>query len=668
MTSTIVFLIRLGDTLRLRALVTLDYDHVKTIRRGHHCDMHFFRPKTVDEQQDSQRMEIAVDHDFLFLRGTGSDSEPALLQGNVVLELREPTTVRSITLQFRGKAYVAQPPQQDSLSSGGNPTSTYVVCKHNWSFLEGAKKNSYTLKAGRHLFPFKLQLGGSLPSSLVTDAMGGASVSYKLRAVAQRTGLSHNIQAVAPIYLIRSLAPTALEYQQTRDIEYTWMNKLLFYIAIPHVAWAAGDELVALLKITPLVKGVGVLSITTTLRETTKLHGRQGSHTRKVATVVHEILGGTAVQVVEHEDRKDSRFSLASRVPTPSSQPVAGPSRLGDTTPSPPNEPSQGEDDVVTTLKLPIPSQCTPSHSQDPVNVSYVVHWSVLVTNADGHISELFCSLPITILDSYLLNESRSHTTTARQLLVGHSEPPSRLEDKSELPSYMEHVRDRVANMALSEANTLRVTNPWVQMGVSPIIVDGQRACPAPLEVIADHPFISDPNHPLFLDWVNAELLISQGATRVTFPTNAEVEGSGHNTPIPHPEHPSTPTTVSAEGIATYTHPSHASNSLRGIFTATLEPVSSFSHPAWLSTRPDPKTPRNLSSTSLSSAETLQRRVREVAQPVPNVNSELLHRAFTEVPDYEIAVKGFLGGVPPLSSMHGLPSYSDSEGLRHSHS
>ena len=38
----------------------------------------------------------------------------------------------------------------------------------------------------------------------------------------------------------------------------------------------------------------------------------------------------------------------------------------------------------------------------------------------------------------------------------------------------------------------------------------------------------------------------------------------------------------------------------------------------------------------------------------------LLPRAFIETPDYEIASRGFLGGgIPPLSSYAGLPSYEE---------
>jgi hypothetical protein len=42
-----------------------------------------------------------------------------------------------------------------------------------------------------------------------------------------------------------------------------------------------------------------------------------------------------------------------------------------------------------------------------------------------------------------------------------------------------------------------------------------------------------------------------------------------------------------------------------------------------------------------------------------NSNDAMLHRAFTEVPDYSIASRGFIGGVPPLSSLQGLPSYEE---------
>jgi len=46
---------------------------------------------------------------------------------------------------------------------------------------------------------------------------------------------------------------------------------------------------------------------------------------------------------------------------------------------------------------------------------------------------------------------------------------------------------------------------------------------------------------------------------------------------------------------------------------------------------------------------------------VPVTSHSLLHRAFTEVPDYDIASRGFLGGVTPLETLQGLPSYEEAE-------
>jgi len=46
---------------------------------------------------------------------------------------------------------------------------------------------------------------------------------------------------------------------------------------------------------------------------------------------------------------------------------------------------------------------------------------------------------------------------------------------------------------------------------------------------------------------------------------------------------------------------------------------------------------------------------------VPVTSYSLLHRAFTEVPDYGIASRGFLGGVTPLETLQGLPSYEEAE-------
>ena len=53
-------------------------------------------------------LEIVVAQETLVLKGSGSDVEPAVLSGNVVLHLAERTSIKEINLQFRGKARVPQ--------------------------------------------------------------------------------------------------------------------------------------------------------------------------------------------------------------------------------------------------------------------------------------------------------------------------------------------------------------------------------------------------------------------------------------------------------------------------------------------------------------------------------------------------------------------------------
>ncbi|KAK0194986.1 hypothetical protein F5146DRAFT_1023740 [Armillaria mellea] len=674
--------------------------------------------------KERPRLEIILDKDCIFLKGTGVDVEPARLSGHVVLYLAESTSIKEITLQFRGKARLPVP-ANESMSLNSSPL-TYIVCNHEWSFLEGEKKHSHTLKPGRHFFPFQLQLGGSLPSSISTGT-GGASVAYKLRAHAVRPGLSHNLQTFLPVTLIRSFAPEALEYQQTLEIENTWPEKLMYSIMIPHKAWAAGDVLTALVKFSPLSKGVGVLSITTTVQETTKVYARIGAQesSRTVATVRHEIVGGKAVEVQENRWRPSPTTPGHSLPTTPnlthslSSSPRSSThsssssgyfshhassaslaeAGLSNVTASPSTSTDQTEnlemsnDDVVTYLTFPMPLHITPTHALEPIIVSHRIRWSILILNLDGHTSELRCSLPLHLLDYRLLEEARSHTSATRRLLLGGPEvPPEELQDDMELPSYTAHVRDRVANMFLPESATMRVTNPWVHGGISPTIVTnaGTEALSSPwprstsgnstpleAHLLAHLPHAPGSGDSTPLDWVNSELLLSLSEED---PPTLSV--NSRQPPIHSPHSPSDhtdsnpatrpssgrPSRLSSRSASpdrgfhvagpheTYVHSGNASRNIHGLFKTSMKPFTSLAHPHWLSSR----------SNSHSSIAESQRQAAVTARPPvhlsdPNSGTALLHRAFTEVPDYRIAARGFIGGVPPLTSMRGLPSYEDVE-------
>ncbi|EDR11623.1 uncharacterized protein LACBIDRAFT_314025 [Laccaria bicolor S238N-H82] len=732
-------------------------------------------------------LDIILDSPFLILRGLGPDVESTRLSGNVLLFLTEPTSVKEITLQFKGKARLPTSASESLLNNAA--TTSYTVCTHDWSFLEGERKHSHTLKAGRHLFPFQLEIGGSLPSSIATHGFGGASVSYKLRAIASRSGLtSSRLQAFMPVVIMRSFAHGALEYQQTLEIENSWPEKLMYSILLPHKAWAAGDKLSALVKFSPLSKGTSVSHLTTSIHETTKIFARSGplESTRTITTTRHDIVNGKAVEVPIDRPRSTygrSRSNTASGSGTPMTPLSVEASRQSPMTPAthlpPISEPSlsssndvsqssqsqEDEDllvenhDIVTLISVALPTTLTPSHAVEPINITHRVRWSIFILNPDGHTSELRCSLPLYVLDNNLLEEAHAFSAATRRLVLsvltandpdeeGVAHRVSELEDEDrELPSYNMHIRDRVANMFLPEGQVLRVTNPWVTHHTSPTVAPGAEA-PHEIYMYSDpqprrsgysspaldsERFSQLPHAPTSrdrttLDWVNSELLLSLSDTP---PRRAEHEiESTHTSPEedrsrshsrwssrPHSRAPSPERTTTVHhgngsgsgatspaglspgfGASMERQQSESfmqtSRNLQSLLKATMKPFTSLGgghqqshhhhgpftrsfhshmhhsvHSSQFNTLQHPH-PSSSSSAipPLNPIPSYERtsggpqRVNTVQHADPaNSGPSLLHRAFTEVPDYSIAARGFLGGVPPLTSMRGLPSYEESE-------
>ncbi|KAG6817496.1 hypothetical protein H0H87_008121 [Tephrocybe sp. NHM501043] len=666
------------------------------------------------EKDPKPRIEILLDTPYLFLKGVGVDVEPTRLSGHVAIYLSEATPIKEITLQFRGKARLPVPP------------------------------SDHTLKAGRHLFPFQLRIGGSLPSTIASPAFGGAAVSYKLHAQVVRTGFFNHwqtFQAGLPVHIIRSFAPEAMEYQQTLEIENTWPAKLMYSIMVPHKAWAAGDKLTALVKFSPLVKGVYVLSVATSIHEQTKVYARNGpqEQTRLVASTKHEIVNGRTVEVEDHRtghsrtpsnpsspaspaspsfgftnaSRSNSSTSLSSLgrqyfSHTPlrgftSSTSVATPaSELPPSVPSPSSSTAEetsvaetDSQDVVTYLSIHVPLTVTPTHSLEPIIVSHRIRWNILILNLDGHTSELRCSLPLHLLDYRLLNESRNLSAATRRLLIGGAEVPSTEEEDVQLPSYNQHIRDRVANMFLPDSATMRVTNPWITQHASPVpsadapatfwpITSSGSCTPLEAHLLTNLPHQPDPNASNTpLEWVNSELLLSlsQQAPPRLRARSPQREAGPSSQPLTRTTSRSRPGsrvlsrlssrnnsperdrgrdrghTLAAHANETYLHNGNTDRNSHGVFSATMKPSSSFNPGGFLS--------RSTSSQHLPSTAEVEAASRP-AQPIHTISvgrnsgTDLLHRAFTEVPDYSVASRGFIGGVPPLSSMQGLPSYDES--------
>ena len=92
-------------------LVSALHNALQNPPHTHHSD---YQDSTLASRKDDKHnIEIIVDTDVLTLRGTGTEVTPALLSGQVALNLAESTPVKQITLQFRGKAKL--PPVENEM-------------------------------------------------------------------------------------------------------------------------------------------------------------------------------------------------------------------------------------------------------------------------------------------------------------------------------------------------------------------------------------------------------------------------------------------------------------------------------------------------------------------------------------------------------------------------
>lgn len=83
--------------------------HAFTSNTSHTPSNHTTGEHGMLQEKSKTSLEIIVEPEILCLKGTGPDVEPALLSGHVVLHLTESTSIKGISLSFRGKARLPAP-------------------------------------------------------------------------------------------------------------------------------------------------------------------------------------------------------------------------------------------------------------------------------------------------------------------------------------------------------------------------------------------------------------------------------------------------------------------------------------------------------------------------------------------------------------------------------
>ncbi|KAG8888253.1 hypothetical protein FRB98_008087 [Tulasnella sp. 332] len=413
-----------------------------------------------------EHIEIQLPNDTVVLRGVGQEVEPVVLSGNVVVNLEEATNIREIALNFTGKARLPQQEGRHHSARFGNHNPTYTLFSRDWNFLtlEGTRSHRHTLKAGRHVFPFQLNIDDTFPPSM---GMANSSITYKLRATVVRPSFSSNWITQRYVNIIRGFSPEALEYSQTVEIENTWPGKVMYSIMIPHKAFAGGDYIPALLKFTPIAKGCSVTSIEGTVKEYSSVvwKGASPVQTSKVvAKCKYEIHGGAAIDVLSetpgYRRWAEETYGVGAGAWIASTS--AG--SPGSSEPPVPNglqhNGETGDGELTTWVKIPLWKFTVPTSTEEPIVVAYKLKWSIMLSNLDGHTSELRAALPIHILHHSLLSEARAASHFTRSLLFGTDFEPAP-EQTITLPSYASHVHDRVANaLDVNQTDTRLAPNP----------------------------------------------------------------------------------------------------------------------------------------------------------------------------------------------------------------
>lgn len=492
---------------------------------------------------------------------------------------------------------------------------------------------------------------------------------------------------------------------------------------VPHKAWAAGDTLCALVKFSPLNKGIRITGITTSLHEHLKTFGRSGSahdENRIACSVKHEIHDGRAVAVPYFsiansfrwsQSSSQSPFSTGANTPsasdgartpfsevtppstsgtssnrvsldvrdtapisrdtsedapftTASLRPSPAPNRGDPSSSSPDRAPIDiGEQEIVTTLELPLPTTLTPSHAVEPVLISHRLRWNILLSNPDGHVSELRCSLPVHILDHSVLEDARAATRVTRRLLFG-LEAAQEGGDEIQLPSYPSHVMDRVpddeqATAALANAGNSGSVTPteldWVN---TQLLSEGQRSQTA-----------SPPD----------SRIASRASSRAPSPERRERERGHHGffsslKPFTKVTSPFGNHSRQNDGLS-QAHADNNSNNVNESSSSSLSLTLSPSHGSAIETISIPLTPNSSQPGTPSSSHpssynlVSQRRPpsasisgnsspRNASIALPNTLDDEV-AVLSRVPHYGIASRGFLSGITPISSLRGLPSYEE---------
>ncbi|KAJ1924685.1 hypothetical protein IWQ60_005032 [Tieghemiomyces parasiticus] len=227
-------------------------------------------------------VEIVVFDNPLVIRGNADEAAGSLLRGQLVLRLHDTIKIKSINLRLKGREHVFW-------SEGfGNHQSLFRekrdLIDHEWSFLDSAttpvaspsaspslssatkqkKNHAHPFGPGEYVYDFDLVIPGDLPETTHTEH---GHVTYKLKAVVERTTFHMNMVHETVLPVKRQPLPSSTEWLQSLVIEDSWEPYITYQINAPSKIYSDGTTIPLSLNFTPQTKGVRVLAASALLKE-----------------------------------------------------------------------------------------------------------------------------------------------------------------------------------------------------------------------------------------------------------------------------------------------------------------------------------------------------------------------------------------------------------------
>lgn len=213
---------------------------------------------------DDLKIELENKEIVLLDQGNGTTAKP--LKGTIKFTPDKSMNVRSISLLFYGKMRVSW--IEGTSHNRHHYKQEKQLIQHKWHFVphddQTTCKKVYTFSPGVHSFDFELQLPVNLPQSLETE---GGQISYRLRAVVERTGFQHKIVKKEDIQIIRCMLPSELELERTLEIHNTWAELMRYDIQLPSKVYSCGSSVPVNFQIAPLTSNFKVRYVSGTLKE-----------------------------------------------------------------------------------------------------------------------------------------------------------------------------------------------------------------------------------------------------------------------------------------------------------------------------------------------------------------------------------------------------------------